>query len=121
MRLRFAAPCVVAACTSLSPPATTAGTCTPPLSCSGPECQLATAETDGSLCPAFEQHYGDYTIITQQGTDTETALYYDATGNLAASVHTEPSGKSDCAGSAAFTAEACQTPTTMLAVCGAQP
>lgn len=122
LRLAFAAISLAAACTISGPPPPGAPgtplTCNGALSCTGPSCQLSTAETDASLCPAFEQHCAGYTIITEQGTDTATDLYYDGSGALVARVHTEPSGALTCSGPATFTAPACASASTMLAACG---
>ena len=119
MRLALTIVCLAAACTTSS--GTSASCGGGPLSCTGVDCRLATAENDASLCPAFEQQCAGYTIITEQGTDTATDRYYDASGALVATVHVEPSGDVVCTGSPAFRVPACLTASTMLPVCGAQP
>ena len=106
----------LAACTTS---AGTEDTCTHTLQCTGADCQLSTARADTSLCPAIEQTCGSYTIITVQGTDTSTEMYYDASGELAASIHTGPSGVMTCSGPASFVHTFCQTPTSTLSACSA--
>jgi hypothetical protein len=93
-------------------------TCTGALTCSGVDCELTTAENDGTLCPAFEQKCAGYTIISQMGTDTATDRYYDASGTLVAETHFVDV-RTTCAGPADFIAPSCETLTVMLAVCGA--
>jgi hypothetical protein len=124
MYVRFAIPLVLVACIgplSSSPPAPDGGvakmSCTP-FDCTGVDCQLSTAETDRTLCPAFEQQCGGFTVITEMGTDTSTDHYYDGSGAIVAVVHESPVLTPTCSGPADFMIPTCTAPaSSMLPVC----